>query len=198
MADEGKQNGVWDIDALVRDVLARLAASGNMAPSEVQPAENTPTATNINPLERVLSDRVITLSSIDGKWEGIQTLVVSQRAVITPAASDLLRQKNIGVRRLKAGAAPAGASTAKRGLVLGVAETSFEPAVLIERLGRAGYKIEQLARTGIAALIAELADAAVKGGNAAVLLTGACELALCLANRGRGVRAAQATDRQSV
>jgi hypothetical protein len=188
MADPGATNGGWDVEALVREVLARLADGRQAEPVKA------------NPAECVLQERVITLSSIDGQCEGIRTLVVPQRAVVTPAASDWLREKKIALRR--SGEKPATGTAAKtpaaRTLMLGVAETHFEPATLVERLGREGYKIEQLARTGTGGVIAELADAAVKGGNPALLLTEACELALCLANRRRGVRAALGTDRPSV
>jgi hypothetical protein len=168
----------WDIDAVVREVLQRLAAGGNDSPTQ-----------------RKLDDRVVTVSSIQGQLEGVQTIVVAHRAVITPAASDLLRARKIVIQR--SAAKPAAAATG-RALVLALAETSYEPATLIERLGREGFLIEQLARTGMADVIAELSEAAAKGGKPAVLLTGACELALCLANRRRGVRAALGTDRASV
>ena len=193
MADQGATIGDWDIDALVRDVLARLANAPMVESRQAAPLEK-------NQAERVLHDRVITLSSIEGHWDGIRTLVVPERAVITPAARDWLREKKIALRRSAEKSTPgtAPAATAARALVLGVAETSFEPATLVERLGRDGYRIEQLARTGMGDVVAELADAAAKGGSAAVLLTGACELALCLANRRRGVRAALGTDRSSV
>ncbi|HWC89031.1 MAG TPA: RpiB/LacA/LacB family sugar-phosphate isomerase [Pirellulales bacterium] len=175
---EPAKSNHWDIDAVVREVLQRLAAGANGSPTE-----------------RKLSDRVVTVSSIQGQLEGVRTIVVPHRAVITPAASDLLRARKIVVQR--SAATPAAAATG-RALVLAVAETSYEPAALIERLARQGYAIEQLARTGMADVISELSEAAAKGGKAAVLLTGTSELALCLANRRRGVRAAIGTDRASV
>jgi len=179
MADEGQaRNGQWDIDGVVREVLERLTGGKNGSSAE-----------------RTLDDRVVTVSTISGQLEGVQTIVVRHRAVITPAASDVLRARKIAVRRSAAMPATAAAG---RALVLAVAETSYEPAGLIERLGREGYAIEQLARVGMADVIAELSEAAAKGGKPAVLLTGASELALCLANRRRGVRAAIGTDRASV
>ncbi|HEY5312958.1 MAG TPA: hypothetical protein VIK18_10585 [Pirellulales bacterium] len=179
MAEQEQARGNhWDIDAVVREVLKRLTAGGNGSPTE-----------------RKLDDRVVTVSSIQGQLEGIRTIVVPHRAVITPAARDLLRASNIVVQR--SAAAPVAAATG-RALVLGVAETGYEPAALIERLRRDGSAIEQLARVGMTDVISELSEAAAKGGKAAVLLTGACELAVCLTNRRRGVRAAIGTDRASV
>jgi hypothetical protein len=75
------------------------------------------------------------------------------------------------------------------GLVLGVAETTSDPAPLEAALRREETAIEQLARSGLASVVEELGDEVRKGGKLGLLITGAVDLALCLANRRAGVRA---------
>lgn len=180
------------IEAIVREVLERLA--------KAKPAGRTDngaaTADCEDCRERNFTERVVSVATIQGKLEGVQKIVVPHHAVITPAALDLLRASGVKVdRTARTSSAP---TSTLPTIALGLAETRFEPAGLVERLRREGYSIEQLARTDVKRVVAELADAAGKGGQAAVLITETCELAACLANRNRGVRAAIVRDKQSV
>ena len=58
--------------------------------------------------------------------------------------------------------------------------------------------IEQLARSGLASVIEELGDEVRKGGKLGLLITGAVDLALCLANRRAGVRAVRGAESECV
>jgi hypothetical protein len=74
-----------DVERIVLEVIRRLGLVGS------PPA----TATN----ELAVSERVVTMRSIEGKLAGINRLIVSGRAVVTPAVKDELRQRNIELVR---------------------------------------------------------------------------------------------------
>jgi hypothetical protein len=46
-----------------------------------------------------LNDNVITLATIKGKLEGVTTVIVSERAIVTPAVKDELRDRKIRCER---------------------------------------------------------------------------------------------------
>lgn len=197
MSHSASQNGAVrvatsDIEAIVREVLKRLngaAPSPGLRPhspiergihAEVERAANRDNAAI------AIGDKLITLASVAGRLAGASAVSVPRGAVITPAARDYLRENKIAIGYETASGPVSGAAR----LVMGVAETAFEPAALIARLGKTGVPIEQLARVGLAGVVDELADRTRLGGERALLLTGQHEAALCLANRRGGVRAA--------
>jgi hypothetical protein len=175
------------IDAIVQAVLERLgrtadAPSGNVA---AVPASNIG--------ELTISDNVVSAKSLEGKLTNIQKVVVSARAVITPSARDLLRDKNVSITRaLKT------SSTSPTQLILGTAGVKLDTSALLRALAARGSAAEQLPAVGLAQVTHELADAVAKGGKLAVLLTNNVTAAVCLANRHSGVRAATATNRGEV
>jgi hypothetical protein len=79
-----------------------------------------------------------------------------------------------------------------------VAETTFEPAILNDYLTRHAVRVEQIARTGLKTVIAELGDEVAMSGRRAWLLTESTHLALCLANRTPGVWAVAANNRSEL
>lgn len=171
------------IERLVREVLAQLA------PAAAPPTTTAPPSTT----ELWLEQPVLSVGDIERRLKGVQTVVVAPRTIITPAAKDLLRERRIPVRRTTTQQAkPAVASTT---LLLGVAEAKFDPALLIDYAARRGLRIDQIARTGLKTVVAELADEVAKGGRRAWLLTESTHQAVCLANRTSGVWAAPANHR---
>lgn len=68
-----------DIDRIVQEVIRRLVSSS--------------TAKSTTALH--LSERVITLATIENRLNGIQQIVVARQAVVTPSVRDELRQKKI-------------------------------------------------------------------------------------------------------
>ena len=72
-----------DIDRIVREIVSRLRAE-----MEVQPVAVL-----------TVDARVITLSELDGKLEGVQQLRVGSRAILTPSVRDELRAKEIEIVR---------------------------------------------------------------------------------------------------
>ncbi len=171
------------IERLVREVLAQLAPAA------------APTLTTAPPstTELWLEQPVLSVGDIERRLKGVQTVVVSPRTIITPSAKDLLRERRIPVRRTTPPQAKPAAATAT--LLLGVAETKFDPAMLIDYAARRGVRIDQIARTGLKTVVAELADEVAKSGRRAWLLTESTHQAVCLANRTPGVWAAPANHR---
>jgi hypothetical protein len=77
-----------DIDRIVAEVVRRLRAI--MATSSTPVAAVRETASSLN-----LTDKVITLQTLRGKLDGITTVIVSERAIVTPAVKDELRDRKI-------------------------------------------------------------------------------------------------------
>lgn len=170
-----------EIERLVREILAQLA------PSAAPPA-STPCTT-----ELWLEQRVITVRDLERRLAQVQTVVAPPGAIITPAARDLLREKGITVRRTAT--LKANNVINRAPLLLGVAETNFDPTGVIDYLARQGTKVEQVARSGLKTVVSELSEEVSRSGRRAWLLTDATQLATCLANRTAGVWAATANHR---
>lgn len=177
------------IETIVREVLARLGGSPikSAAQNGAIAAREKPQAAATAGSVVHLSDRVISLATLKGKLDGRRVISVDRGTIVTPMAKDFLRESGVSIRI--AGAAQRGSSASSVRLVLGVAETSFEPAALVARLSAA---VEQVARIGLVGVVDELSARVRLGGERGVLLTGEPEAALCLANRASGVRAARA------
>jgi ribose 5-phosphate isomerase RpiB len=170
-----------DVERVVREVLARLSAGGTPVPrpaaTETKKAEG----------ELALSEKLVTLAALEGRLAGVKQLVVPAKAVITPAARDLLRERKIAVVR---GTSAGAKGIAAGSLLVGVAETSFDATRLIARLREIGVEVEQLAKTGLTSVCGEVAEGVALGGKLGLILSGNGPAAICLANRRRGVRAA--------
>ena len=135
-----------------------------------------------------LASRVITLDHLEGKLEGVKQVAVPRRAVITPAARDELNRRGIAIGY----AIAVQQSKPRPTVVWGQAETNYEAARLLDALARERISIESLAQSGLTQVIDELSDEINKGGKPAILLTAKAAVAVCLANRRRGVRAVMA------
>ncbi len=141
----------------------------------------------------MLAGAVISVRTLEERLAGVAQVVVGRKAVVTPAARDLLKQHNITISR-SADAAAAGKAT----LAVAVSETSLDAAGLKRLIAPLAAGIEPVTKTGLTAAVAELADAVVKQGRLGLLLCGKPQAACCLANRRPGLRAAVARDRDEV
>ena len=74
----------WIVDEVVRRVLAALKDGA------------TPTAGEAR-LE--LEERLVTLETLRGRLDGVSSLVVGARAVVTPAVADLLNERGVVLER---------------------------------------------------------------------------------------------------
>ena len=75
-----------DIQAIVDEVVRRLLADHDLQPAA---AGN----------ETVITGRVITMDSLEGKLENTCQLVVCERAVVTPLVVDYLKENKITLTR---------------------------------------------------------------------------------------------------
>jgi hypothetical protein len=72
-----------DIDRIVREIVARLRAE-----MEAQPVD-----------ELSLDTRVVTMTEVKGKLDGIRQLKIGLRAIVTPSVRDELNDKKITLVR---------------------------------------------------------------------------------------------------
>jgi len=72
-----------DIDRIVREIVSRLRAEMEMKPVAAL----------------TMDARVITMSELEGKLDGVRQLVVRHRTIITPLVRDELREKKIEIVR---------------------------------------------------------------------------------------------------
>ena len=81
-----------EIDRIVAEVVRRLRAMAVNSSTTVEVARDTEK-------ELQLSDKVVTLQSLKGRLDGITKLIVTDRAVVTPAVKDELKQRKIAWER---------------------------------------------------------------------------------------------------
>jgi hypothetical protein len=166
-----------DIEDIVRAVLRQLQVESYQ--SAAAPAAN-------RTLE--LTDKLVTLATLENRLANIDRLALGAGAVVTPAALDELRSRGIEVVRTAATAS----TTARTTLTISVAEVASgacDVPGLIAAMAKSGVAVERIAETGLTSVTAELADLAAKSGRPVVLLTSRPATAVCIANRRRGVRA---------
>ncbi len=87
-----------DIERIVSEVVRRLRQAG----VDVQSKGDGPSVTTAEEAVSTtctLSEHVISLDSIQGRLENVQQLVVGERAVVTPAVVDALRERKITLQR---------------------------------------------------------------------------------------------------
>ena len=191
-----------DIDEIVRQVIAQLsgnaAAAPNVSDDAKQQAASPPTKPRPPTGQLEITERLVTLATLENRLTDVRHVVLRRGAVITPAARDVLRDRGIG---LSYASVKNAVPTAR--LVLGVAELADSgnkavAAAFVDALVRDGVAVERIAATGLASVVGELADHASRGGRPTVLLTSQPDAAVCLANRVPGVRAVGGRDVQAL
>jgi hypothetical protein len=172
------------VDRIVSQVLARLGGTAGF----VAPESKTPALAPAG--ELILNDHVVSAASLLNQLGGVQRVVVSARSVVTPAARDLLKEKNvILVRTLQ--------STMRGNARLVMAATSarFDSNGLVRALAQRNVHVQLIAAIGLTEVIRHLTVEIGEHEKLGVLLTDRVAAALCLANRQRGVRAAAVANR---
>ena len=176
-----------EIERVVREVLRRLPGEAGADADGSKPTETIQAETKHSGLE--LDQRLITQADLAGRLDGVQMVTAPERAVVTPAALDHLRER--GVRLVRRETKKNGAKQSQNvSLIVGVADAAFRPAELVRLLREQGIEVEQVAASGLTGVVDELADQVGKGGRTGLLLTDQAAAGACLANRSSGVRAA--------
>jgi len=155
--------------------VSRLAADGTSAPAPGTPSGDV-----------ILQARVITLSELDGRLASARRLVVPAGAVVTPAARDELRRRNI---MLDFAAPPNGERGDALRLVTYIVDRRFEPAPLASALQKSGIVLRPQRSDCLIRSTDALAAAVNEPHALGLLVTRHTAAGLCLANRHAGVRA---------
>lgn len=195
-----------EIERIVRDVMSRLAGERTSVAKpgtdkKVEPEKKIEAEKKVEVAppanELVLEARVISLAEVQGHLSGMVRVSVAERAIVTPAVRDLLREKKVPLVRRAAGA-KAGAASVGRTIVVAAADAKFEIGGLVRELRGLGCKVEQLAQAGLAGAVREMADEAAKSGAVGLLVTEEPEAALIALNRRAGVRAVGGDDAATI
>lgn len=190
-----------DIEEIVRAVLRQLqgeqqVAGGKKAIESGATAGSSSSASSARKLE--LTDKLVTLATLENRLTGVDQLALRAGAVVTPAALDELRSRGIEVVRV---VTPVAAAAVRPTLTIGVAEVTnaaCDVPALIAAVAKTGCAVERIAETGLTSVTAELTEHASKGGRPVLLLTSRPAAAVCIANRYRGVRAVGGRDSRGV
>lgn len=175
------------IKLLVEEVVRRIRGDGTAA------SPPTPASAAAGPVGRVaLADAVITLAQLERLPSGTREVTVTARAVVTPSARDRAREAGIAIVRNAAGTA--GGPAPVRPFVIGQADGREHAAGRAASIARAVPHAQRLPATGLADVVAALAQHASRDAARCVLLTSRPAVALVLANRAPGLRAVTARD----
>ncbi len=183
-----------EVERIVAEVVKRLrqiaAAPSNqidgaklsqsMAPLEpTKPSAIDPQVSG----ELTLKDQVITLASLQGRLSGKTRLLVTAKAVITPAARDELRKAGVQLERSQI----AGKDSSSVTLINLTKDVDVQGVV--SALRQLGQPIEMQNETELAALQRRLEGIVRSPYDLAAIVTRQPDVALIVANRRRSVRA---------
>lgn len=196
------------IDRIVNGVLTQLSAKGHRVASE-RPTPSISVSREATPSdsgtgETIIGDRVVTADVIAIAGRSHSRLIVDKRAIVTPAAWDLAKEKRIEIVRgnedglaahLKRAAKPELLSNSAHSLMIVVRSTDA-----VERLWddlKSSWRRELL---GCPDDAAELATSAVCRGesDSVVILAEQTHRAACLANRNERAKAVAICDGSDV
>lgn len=174
-----------DIERIVREVVRRLDAGS--PPASRTTITASPEATPPPPAPGTLSlaEPVVSLAVLNGRLAGLRQLVVSPHSVVTPAVRDELRAR--GVELVRQPLAPAAAVR----LALG-AEQAGQPAAAWTGWNGNRWTVTCCEQGPLDRVLDCLAEALGSQADAAVCLTPRPKVAVYLACRRHGLRAAEA------
>jgi hypothetical protein len=183
--------GPQEIERIVREVTRRLSLR-----AETQGSVSSPTNPSlVNEPVLQLQARVVTVSALEGRLDGIDRLIVPADAVVTPAVHDLLHGQEI--KLLRSGHAPK-ATAAWGTLIVAVDGTLCPSASILEAVSALGYHAEPLQVAELAKGVGQLACRLTETTCRALWIAKRPAAAVCLANRDDRIRAAWAVDTASV
>jgi len=91
------------LEWIVREVVRRLQEAALPAPSAGQTRRDAPAAraeaTYAPDSHVMLTDKLITTATLEFRLQGVSRVTVPARAVVTPAARDLLKERSIELVR---------------------------------------------------------------------------------------------------
>lgn len=186
------------VDDIVRRVVNRLeeiARGGNReqgSPGRTARKDRS----EVSPDGLVLTDRVVSLVTLEGRLENISKIVVTPAAVVTPSVRDELRARKIAIE-VAAPDDPVAVRSTGVNLVVGVVDMKYDPAQLLDSLRGHACQVAQLAGVQLTSVIAEMGGAVADLNQLGLLLTCSPAAAVCHLNRDDTVRAAWGIDGES-
>ncbi len=175
-----------NIEQIVAEVVKRiteLTVTSTPAATDAKPQMAEPVTAAAH--ELVLDARVITTATTHGRLQGIRSVLVDQRAVVTPSVKDELRKRGIRLEYREAHVGNSAAANLRVVRYLRLPEATRAAATLPLPSGAAERVHGELAPA-----VQCCAGSVVDSGHVAVLLTDESLAALCLLNRSSHVRAA--------
>lgn len=141
--------------------------------------------------ELTIADAVVSAAALAGRLDGVRRLLVRSKAVITPAARDLLRERKIEIARQAVSTSNGDAMTP---LAIAVANTRFNTDELVRVHRNNPIAIRIVTPRGFTEMLEEMTRDVANGKTLGLFVTDDSTAALCIANRVSGVRAAAATN----
>jgi hypothetical protein len=190
------------IDRIVQGVLTQLSGDGVRA--ETKPQAATP-VTSTADIGVQISERIVTAEVLNERVNGSRVIIVGPKALVTPAAWDLVRERDLTLRRSDAKlqaadlsqttSAEKKAPAGQRPLLFLVRNTDA-----VERLWSDLQGTWRRELLGCPDDAAKLAISAIARGetNTAVILAQQAHRAACLANRNDVVKAVAVRDAADV
>ncbi|NLF73109.1 MAG: hypothetical protein GX575_29075 [Candidatus Anammoximicrobium sp.] len=184
-----------DLEAIVCEVLRRLQQLGDgFAPvaagtrTEDQAlAEPAAQRCAAGAGQLPLAERTITMELVQGRLDGVNQVLVPAGAVVTPSVRDELRKRQIVLQT-------AGDRAAVRpfpaGLVLGVAGRAVSSAAAAAAVRAELGAAERIDDECVLEVVRQVTQAVAAQSRIGLVLTDLPAVALCLANRHAGIRAA--------
>lgn len=173
-----------DIARLVGEVISRIRRETATADQPASPKASAPAAiATVTLTERVVSAEI--LERLPAQTSAVQ---LPRKAVITPSARDVARDR--GIRLVPA--STQSATTTARPLIIARAECKADCSALTARISRSIPASQQIPAAGLASGLATLADHASRDAARGLLLTSNPALACVAANRHVSLRAVTA------
>ncbi len=141
----------------------------------------------------VVEQRVVTLSQLDGKLQGIRRLIVPANAVVTPSVRDLLRQKQVRLEQQVQGAT---ARSAGCGLLAIEHDTAGTARRLADSLSTTAWPWETCDTTD--GLIRRMQQATPARPVLGLAVTPAWARLVCEANRAMNLQAVAVVDQEGL
>ena len=196
----------FDIDAIVRQIMADLGVTGASSPIALGSA-NVSKAVVKKPVKDKKSDdksklhlldSLVTLASLEGRLDDVREVVITPNAVVTPSVRDLLYKKEIRLQtsgfklQEKVSIVNPEARSSKTEtwkVWLGLHDLKREPETLLNYLQGNGSFVKASFRCIIATVEAAVKQLCESQNNRAIIATNYAAAAMVLANRYASVRA---------
>lgn len=187
---EGERLPNVDIEWIVCEVIRRLRELDELNLTNGHETKQ-PTATPRIAGSLEITDRIVTLESLNNRLSGVERVVVPSRAIVTPAVVDELNDRGVTLVRGAAGVHSKQNATVpspRRGPLVAVAVENFDAAALAKQLGGEIAVVNRSSHDCADAL--DDVAGHIEQDNLAVLLSHAPVTAVVTANRNPRVRAA--------